>query len=239
MTHLNNTLTKTFTSGATAMAILAGVGMTAAPQAEAAQLTCTASAPCMLSDFVGTDNFFVTGDKQFADFLYIPTEGNVPTADNIEVFGEKIGKVINIVFNGLFLAEEGERAEAFLSHTTTILKPNTFFKEFDLSFNGQGPFAGITETVFDTNNPFPVPIAQLDVDTDNPPSSLFDIVDVSDLKLTSVRAEKDIELFGSGGSASISIFRQSYTQDVPEPASMLGLLAVGGLGLVLKRKQAN
>ena len=238
MTHFNSKLTQTFASGATAMAILAGVGMTAAPQAEAAQLTCTASSPCVLSDLLG-GNFFVTGDKKFADFIYFDTE-NAPTAGNITVFGEQTKKDIGIVFNGMFTAQPDEGVEAFLSHTVEILNPNKTFTTIGLSMEAEGFFAGITETVFNPANPLPVPVAQLDVDTDIPPETLFDSEDISSLKLNKIRAEKDIELFGFDGETSrIFSLRQSYAQDIPEPTAMLGLFAVGGLGAALKRKQGK
>lgn len=243
MIHSNTKLTQSIASGATAIAVLAGVGMIAAPQAEAAQLTCTESSPCALSDLLDSSNFFVTEDKLFGDFSYIPTEGDVPEAQDILVYGKKVKNKISIVFDASsnpFTALFGTRAEALLSHKVTILDPNLHFKKLHLSFEAEGPFAGITETVFDANSPSFQPVAQLEVNAITAPFQLIDEDDVSELKLKSIRAEKDIELLGAGPTgARISIFRQSYTQDIPEPATVLGLLTVGGLGLVFKRKQAH
>ncbi|MDY7013064.1 MAG: PEP-CTERM sorting domain-containing protein [Cyanobacteriota bacterium] len=240
MSYFN--LTRNFVSGATAVTLLAGLGMAGAPQVEAAQLTCTASAPCMLSDFTGTDNFFVTADKfKFGDFGYVPAV-NAPEAEGIKVFGEKVGKKVSIVFEGLgeplFEVGSGEFGEASLFHTVEILKPDGHFKDLHLSFEAEGVFAGITESVFDTNVNFPVTTALLEVNT-FPPASFVDVQDVSDLKLSKIRAEKDIELFGLDETAKIFSFRQSYTHDIPEPATVLGLLTIGGLGFGLKRKSSR
>ncbi|MDY6781611.1 MAG: PEP-CTERM sorting domain-containing protein [Cyanobacteriota bacterium] len=238
MTHLHCTLTQTLTSGATAVVLLAGLGIAATPQAEAAQLSCTATSVCTLSELLEDDNFLVVGDKKFSDFDYSILGGNAPAPEEISVFGEISEGVFSIAFTGLFLAEPGEQTNALLSHTVEILKPNARFKEVALSANPQGPFAGITEKVFDPND---VEVAQLEVNTDNIPSTLFDMEDISELQLKKIRVEKELDLDGVGGNtASFSIFRQSYTQvDIPEPASVLGLLAVGGLGVALKRKRAE
>jgi len=49
---------------------------------------------------------------------------------------------------------------------------------------------------------------------------------------------KDIALVGGLGQAAMSDFRQSVHQTkVPEPGTILGLLAVGGLGLVSRLKR--
>ncbi|WP_272081165.1 PEP-CTERM sorting domain-containing protein [Microcystis aeruginosa] len=49
---------------------------------------------------------------------------------------------------------------------------------------------------------------------------------------------KDIALVGGLGMAATSDFRQSVHQTkVPEPGTILGLLAVGGLGLVSRFKK--
>jgi hypothetical protein len=238
MTHLNRTLTQTFTSGATAIAIITGLGLVATPQAKAAQLTCTTSSPCVLSDFLGTGNFFVAGDKQFGNFEYTELQGNTPNANSIKVFGEVVDNVFSIGFTGRFLARNGETTTASLTHTVDILKPNAYFETASLSANTQGPFAGITETIFDATTS--TQVAQLEVNTNNIPTSLFDSEDISELKLKSIKVQKDFTLTGQGRTASFSIFRQSYTQvEIPEPASMLGLLTVGGLGVALKRKREN
>ncbi|MDY7013063.1 MAG: PEP-CTERM sorting domain-containing protein [Cyanobacteriota bacterium] len=239
MTHLHNTLTQTFASSATAVALLVGLGTVATPQAEAAELTCTMTSACSLSELLVDDNFFVVGDKKFGNFEYTPISGLETKAEDIRVFGEIKGDVFSAVFTGFFLAEPGGTTTASLSNTVEILDPNFRFKEVALSGNTRGNTATIKETVFD--HPDGMEVADLQVDSTAAPGTLFDMEDVSEFKLKKIKVEKDIELVSEdGGVPSFSIFRQSYTQmDIPEPASALGILAAGGFGVALKRKRRN
>jgi hypothetical protein len=42
------------------------------------------------------------------------------------------------------------------------------------------------------------------------------------------------------GTASVTSFSQTFTQVViPEPGTVVGVLAVGGLGLAMKRRQKD
>ena len=98
--------------------------------------------------------------------------------------------------------------------------------------------ASVTESWAADDPNVDIAVYKFQIDQNSPPSTqLHDSVGFGS-GFTHLYATKDIQLTGSStGLANLSYVQQLYSQTVPEPAS-LGVLAIGGLALLARRRRA-
>ena len=218
-----------------------------------------------LKQLIDTNGFIVNGDKKFSEFRFastcdnvIPLECTPFSADQIAVTAvTDPDKNFGIRFNGFFSAPGGHVGDVDLDYTVEVLDPDFWISDvhLDADFNERDGLVNITERFKDMNgNPISLldmngnPITALEVDNDPtndvpfPPAWADLVTPVKKLKVT-----KDIGFAGfdpvtlEPKSVAFSIVDQTFSQtkDVPEPAAVGGLLAIGsiGIGAILKRNR--
>ncbi len=221
------------------LAIGTAIGVTATP---------ASAATFSLGDLISNNGTITVVDKVFSNFSCVKQgtgspvncgDINVNTLDT-----QNYGIQFQAGFNALagntvdFLLEyDVEASSDFLVHDVEML------------FNGfvtGDAFAFVTETVTNldpTRGPLNALLGQIGVT--NPPQVLTADADLA-FNAQKVHVIKDVQLSGgTNGIATISFINQRFSQvpnqdvtPVPEPASILSLLAFGYLGIALKRKKA-
>jgi len=168
----------------------------------------------------GMDYHSVTlGDKVFSDFSVV---ADVAAGDNLKFL--LIGGVWTVQYNP---ADMG-RNQGQLHYQVAITDTTKYFQKvlFDTDISGVGTYKA-TKEVF---NPDGVLLETL--------TSLNGAEAMSSIASAMVRTIKVIDTYGIDSTGTATLLQSStndFTQvgsKVPEPGTILGLLAVGGLGLV-------
>jgi hypothetical protein len=188
----------------------------------------------------------VVGDKTFSNFTYSHT-GDMPDATAVNVIGgsDAAGN-LGIRFQGGFMDNAGtpNSSDALIGYTVTVTDPTRYITDAHLYSNpsvlGQTVSASIAESFsgFPTNT-LSAGIVKVGgtIIVNNP-----DDVTFFTGKVTSLTVLKDINANGgttdTGGQASFSQIDQTFSQNTPEPSSVL-LLASGSviIGLVARRRK--
>jgi hypothetical protein len=219
----NNQLTKNIVSGAAAIGVLAGVGIAAAP-AQASQLE--------FDD--GTDDFFAEVnpiDDNAFDVVFSPDglatsfsatgqfEEFFPVTPALYSLTPATG---NFTYTGVGDGTIGSPMEYTLDNNLVF----AFTNGVSLTLEAGSEFAG----EFDFDNGTPIGVG-FEIDFDE--GSFFTIPGEGIVPTTSFEMTFGDIAESGGGEYGVVASKEV----VPEPASILGLLAVGGLGLGLKRKK--
>lgn len=234
----NNTLTDSLVSGAAAIALIAGVGIAAAP-AQAGTLE--------WGD--GTSDFF----SDFVDVDLDDLEGTLPDDFSVIFSPDSLGgqaavSIATVEFAPFFDVPPLELVDLVSPPTGNFefiegsVDGLTF--EYELQNNVVFEFDNGVEVVFGAGEIF---LGDLEVEGDSVVGVEFlEETIASDVTIPGIPADELIagaeELtFGSvspdGGGYQGEVVVSGTT--TPEPTTILGLLAVGGLGLGLKRKKQS
>jgi len=216
-----NKLTKTFASGSLAIGVLAGAVLTAT-SANAAMLTWaqwTSGTP------------LIEGDKKVTFTPNSITGGFV--ADPLDdVALTKMGDHYYFVYDAETLASQGANmSSGSFTYTIEVTTPGWEIVGLDLDSNVSSNYGSVTETFGE------IPGLEL-VSTNGSPVPASGFIGIAPHTLLTVKntlaANPNEGLFDFQNS-----FRQQYNNipNVPEPGTILGLLAVGGLGLVSRFKK--
>lgn len=242
-----NRLTKHLASSAVAIGIITGIGISI--PAQAVNVVCLGTGDCPstpLSDLFGPNMSYQVGDKLFdnwRNFISVSTGGaSAPTLADIFVTGFKTGPSwYDLRFTTSdWTVNSGQSIDTSWQYDVTSL--DTPIYAVDLSLIGHATNGTGTITVTETVTPLipgpSVPVVTLLAQNNPPGPTIVERALIPPQQKISIA--KDVALVGhANGSAAISILGQSYHQSTPEPSSLLGLLAFGGLGLNIIRKQAN
>lgn len=217
-------------------ATLATVAMLSA-SAQAAIL----SGNVLLSDLLA-GNSYQLGDKLFDNFRRFSTfnlgGATGPESNQIKVFGEIAGSAYNLLFQSpLWNVTPGQAIDTTFQYDVTVLDPNSAITKVDLELLSYGvtnnAFITITDRV-DLLNPGTGSVNLLATSVSSLDSVIKDVLPPQ----KKISVTKDIALVGNNGRASISLINQSVHQTrVPESSTLLGLFALGGIGLTVTRKR--
>jgi hypothetical protein len=235
----NNTLT--------VFAILAGLGILAS-QAQATVITngCAATNQfCNLSELFGGASIQV-GDKLFNNFSIFRQDGTkVVNFRNVQVIG--IFQDTNapglefISLNNELTAPNGGDIDFVFDFKVTTLGEPIVDNELILPVNGfntQLPgTVEILEGLFDSPSGNAFALKRVRSATDILPPNLEARVEFEPRTMLFIRKTVRVDA-REGGIAELSRFQQRFSQQTPEPTSILSLLALGTLGAAstLKRK---
>jgi len=211
-----NKLTKTFASGSLAIGVLAGAVLTAT-SANAAMLT-------WLDWTSGTP--LIEGDKKVT-FVSENGFGADPLDD---VALTKMGDHYYFVYDAETLGSPAPNTSSgSFTYEILVTTPGWEIVGVDLDSNVSSNYGTVTETFLEEPG-----IMLISTNGSQVPISGF--VGISPYTLLTVTntltANANEGLFDFQNS-----FHQTYTPPVPEPGTILGLLAVGGLGLVSRFKK--
>ena len=210
-----NKLTKTFASGSLAIGVLAG-----------AVLTATSASAAMLTWADWTSGIpLIEGDKKVTYF-----SGNIGAEPLDDVALTKMGDHYYFVYDAETLGSPAPNTSSgSFTYTIEVTTPGWEIVGVDLDSNVSSNYGTVTETFAQ------VPGLQL-VSTNGSPVPSSGFIGIPPTTLLTVTntlvANLNEGLFDFQNS-----FRQTYTPPVPEPGTVLGLLAVGGLGLVSRFKK--
>ena len=246
---------------AVAAATTAVLGAVAAP-ASASSLTGTeydCTAGCDLKTLIDNDGYFLVKDKWFGNFKYISQThiGDPLPSDPLPVGGLKITEDPlgadgpGLILGGAMRADSFDVKDFLFGYDVHVHDPIKKITDIHLGFDailkGTG-VAAISENIFDITadgltGPSLLPGGRpIEVDADANGGTFAAWADLK-TPVKWARVEKDIFYKGGrNGSATISIIHQRFSQSVPEPGAVVGLLAIGSLGIsqILKRhKQEN
>jgi len=212
-----NKLTKTFASGSLAIGVLAG-----------AVLTATSANAAMLSwaDWTG-GNPLIEGDKKVT---YVSGDIGAEALDNVAL--TQMGDHYYFVYNSETLASQGPNKGpgGSLKYTIEVTKPGWAIVGVDLDSNVSSNYGTVTETFAEIPN-----VLVSTNGSPDPVSGFYPIAPKTLLTVTNTLVNTN------PGSEGLFDFQNSFHQrevpPVPEPGTILGLLAVGGLGLVSRFKK--
>lgn len=240
----DNKLTKTFASGTAALIVLAGFGI-ATSSVSAQGISCGT-----LADLFGGQTCQV-GDKVFSDWEEI---FNLDANPN-DILVEGIFPNTNapgIEFIALNNALGGDIDFTFDFKVTSLGEPivdnELSLDAFNIFFDPAGGTAVIEifENVGTSQGSNNLASKSVEYEEDNitPPGVIrnkrFDQAFFPPQQSVWVRKDINVRSNGPNGFTNLTQFSQRFSQvpeKVPEPTSVLGLLALGGLGLGLKRKK--
>lgn len=188
-------------------------------------------------------NSYQLGDKlfdNFRTFSTVATGGATgPNSDQIFVFGEIVDHAYNLLFQSAFWNVDSKQSiDTTFQYDVTVLDPNRWIDKVDLELRTYGVTGDGSIRITDR-------VDLLDPGTGS--SNLLAVsVSPGDSVIKSlvppqkkISVTKDIALLSiNQGSASISLINQSVHQTkVPESSTLLGLFALGGLGLTVTKKR--
>jgi hypothetical protein len=216
-----NKLTKTFASGSLAIGVLAG-----------AVLTATSASAAMLSWAQWTGGTaLIEGDKKVT---YVP---NTAALDPLNPIGaEALDDVALTEMGGHYYftydsltqdaPDPNQGPGGSFTYTIEVIGSPNYIVGVDLDSDVSSNYGTLTETFVE------VPNVLISVNGSSVPPSGFE--PIADKKLLTVTNT----LVNTGGpTEGLFQFQNSFHQSVPEPGTILGLLAVGGLGLVSRFKK--
>jgi hypothetical protein len=213
-----NKLTKTFASGFATISIATVAGIVNAPSASAQSVVCyTGSRSALIGQTVSC------GDKDFSNFSFT---GFTSAPDVVTIEEDVLPSGISEWSFGYDPVPNLTAGTYSLSYDVNITDPGFVFDLVQLGTEtGIFPGVEVTKTV---ENLLTGQTVDLKV-TGN------DSVLGSINGWTHIRVKDDIVITGNG---LLESFSNDFTQKtVPEPGTILGLMAVGGLGLVSRFKK--
>jgi|NOAtaT_6_FD_contig_123_16793_length_803_multi_8_in_0_out_0_1 hypothetical protein len=222
-----NKLTKTFASGSLAIGVLAGAVLTST---SASAMTLTWAQWTTLDPITGTySNFLQNGDKKVT---YVP---NTAAPDPLNPIGAEavdtvtlsfMGDEYNFIYSALPGAIDNNSNSGSFTYTIEVTDPNKFLTGVALD-------SDVTATDYGTVTKKFAEIPTLTLTSTggsaDPLSGFYSIAPIKKLTVTDTLAANSNE-----GLFTLS---NAYKQSVPEPGTILGLLAVGGLGMVSRFKK--
>jgi len=231
--------TLAFACAATATAAL---GFAAAP-----------SQAISLGELIRDNGTLTIGGKEFSNFSFQAAclPGPCPANDSVSnpfspvnPFDITVGTVtldgnFGLKFNDFWNAKPGYGIDNEIGYTVKVLDPSQWIHDIHLGIDpiiGAGTVT-VTETVFNSGG---TAIGQL-LATNESLSTITDWANLTeDVQVANV--VKDIQLLGTNGqTAHFTTMTQTFSDPVPEPSAVGGLLAFGsvGVGFMLKRGKKN
>jgi hypothetical protein len=211
-----NKLTKTFASGSLAIGVLAG-----------AVLTATSANAAMLSWADWTSGTpLIEGDKKVT---YVSGSIGAEAVDDVALI--EMGDDYYFVYDAMNGPAMANANSGSFTYTIEVTTPGLGIFGLDLDSNVTSNYGSVTETFGE------IPGLEL-VSTNGSPVPASGFIGIAPHTLLTVKntlaANPNEGLFDFQNS-----FRQQYNNipNVPEPGTILGLLAVGGLGLVSRFKK--
>ena len=232
--------------------ILSGVAVLGAATATVVGIAASPShAAVTLADLLAPGASFTVDDKLFTDFFFQPTEpagGCLPSfCGPVDAAAIMVGPATTaygpgLKFTGLFFAQRGVMYDIALGYTVEVLDPHKWIRDIHMTVDGTMVGEGDLEIIETVRKPDDTVVGQCKVDN-HTYAGLSCGMDLIGLH-KKLKVRKDIELMGfdhvdmmTPEEVSFSILDQEFSQTVPEPGTVLGLLAVGGLGLVSRFKK--
>ncbi|GCA72834.1 hypothetical protein MiYa_04389 [Microcystis aeruginosa NIES-2519] len=201
-----NKLTKTFASGSLAIGVLAG-----------AVLTATSASAAMLSWADWTSGTpLIEGDKKVT---FVSGTIGAEAVDDVALMG--MGDHYYFVYDAMNGPAMANVNSGSFTYTIEVIGSPDYIVGVDLDSNVTSNYGTVTETFVEVPNVL--------VSTNGSPVPASGFIPIAPKKLLTVTNT----LNNTGGATEGLIdFQNSFRQSVPEPGTILGLLAVGGLGLV-------
>jgi hypothetical protein len=210
-----NKLTKTFASGSLAIGVLAGAVLTA---------TSASAASMMLTWAAWTGGTpLIEGDKIVT---YVSGDIGADPLDDVELMG--MGDHHYFLYDATTMdsPDANMGPGGSFTYTIEVIGSPNYIVGVDLDSDVSSNYGTLTETFVE------VPNVLISVNGSSVPPSGFE--PIADKKLLTVTNT----LVNTGGpTEGLFQFQNSFHQSVPEPGTILGLLAVGGLGLVSRFKK--
>ncbi|NCR26134.1 MAG: PEP-CTERM sorting domain-containing protein [Microcystis aeruginosa LE13-04] len=210
-----NKLTKTFASGSLAIGVLAG-----------AVLTATSANAAMLSWAAWTGGTpLIEGDK-----IVTYVGGGIGAEALDDVALTEMSDHYYFTYDSLTQGAPDPNKGPGGSFTYTIevnplISPN-YIVGVDLDSDVSSNYGTVTETFLEIPN-----VLVSTNGSPDPASGFYPIAPIKKLTVTNTLVNAD------PGTEGLFQFQNSFHQTVPEPGTILGLLAVGGLGLVSRFKK--
>ena len=209
-----NKLTKTFASGSLAIGVLAGAVLTAT----------SASAASVMSTWGQwtSGTALQVGDKKVT---FVSENGFGANAlDDVELM--EMGGDYYFIYDATTLASpDANISSGSFTYTIEVTDPNKSIVGVDLDSTVSSNYGTVTETFAE------VPNVLVSVNGSPVPPSGF--IPIAPKKLLTVT-----NILVANLNEGLFDFQNSFRQEtVPEPGTILGLLAVGGLGLVSRFKK--
>ena len=232
--------------------ILSGVAVLGAATATVVGITASPShAAVKLADLLVPGASFTVDDKLFTDFFFQPTEPAggclISLCGPVDPAAIMVGPATTahgpgLKFTGLFFAQGGVMYDIALGYTVEVLDPHKWIRDIHMTVDGTMVGEGDLEIIETVRKPDDTVVGQCKVDN-HTYAGLSCGMDLIGLH-KKLKVRKDIELMGfdhvnmtTPEEVSFSILDQEFSQTTPEPGTILGLLAVGGLGLVSRFKK--
>ncbi|CCI16217.1 conserved exported hypothetical protein [Microcystis aeruginosa PCC 9807] len=212
-----NKLTKTFASGSLAIGVLAGAVLTAT-SASAAMLT--------WAEWTNPDltlrKDLIEGDK-----IVKYVGGSIGAEDLDEVALVHMGDHYYFSYDAMDGPTQVNMGSGgSFTYTIEVTDPNKSIIGVDLDSTVSSDYGTVTETFAE----IPETLVSLN-GSPVPPSGFIPIAPIKKLTVTNTLVNTN------PGTEGLFDFQNSFHQSVPEPGTILGLLAVGGLGLVSRFKK--
>ena len=216
-----NKLTKTFASGSLAIGVLAG-----------AVLTATSANAAMLSWADWTSGTpLIEGDKKVT---YVP---NTAAPDPLNPIGAEaldnvaltqMGDHYYFVYNAETMASQvpNKGPGGSFKYQIEVIGSNKSIVGVDLDSNVSSNYGTVTKTFVEVPN-----VLVSTNGSQDPASGFYPIAPKTLLTVTNTLVNTN------PGNEGLFQLQNSFHQSVPEPGTVLGLLAVGGLGLVSRFKK--
>jgi hypothetical protein len=208
-----NKLTKTFASGSLAIGVLAG-----------AVLTATSASAAMLSWAQWTGGTaLIEGDKKVT---YVGGSIGAEALDDVAL--TEMGGHYYFTYDSLTQGAPAPNKGLGGSFTYTIevIGSNKSIVGVDLDSDVSSNYGTVTETFAEIPN-----VLVSTNGSPDPASGFYPIAPKTLLTVTNTLVNTD------PGNEGLFQFQNSFHQSVPEPGTILGLLAVGGLGMVSRFKK--
>jgi hypothetical protein len=208
-----NKLTKTFASGSLAIGVLAGAVLTAT---SASAMTKT------WQDWTTSGNFLTAGDKKVT-FVSQNGFGAEPLDEVTLMF---IGDEYDFIYNAVTLAAPTPNTNSgSFTYTIEVTDPNKYITGVAIDSDVTATYNKVEKTFAEIPT---LTLTSTDGSAD-PLSGFYPIAPIKKLTVTDT-------LTNNPGEALFTL-SNGYKQSVPEPGTILGLLAVGGLGMVSRFKK--
>ncbi|NCS38637.1 MAG: PEP-CTERM sorting domain-containing protein [Microcystis aeruginosa BS13-10] len=216
-----NKLTKTFASGSLAIGVLAG-----------AVLTATSANAAMLSWEQWTTfdpitqtypNALIEGDK-----IVTYVGGGIGAEALDDVALTEMSDHYYFTYDSLTQGapDPNKGPGGSFTYTIEVTKPGWHIIGVDLDSDVSSNYGTVTETFLEIPN-----VLVSTNGSPDPASGFYPIAPIKKLTVTNTLVNAD------PGTEGLFQFQNSFHQSVPEPGTILGLLAVGGLGLVSRFKK--